>query len=595
MTRRIRRPSIRARISLLLLLSTLNSVALAAGALALFSALADSPTQSLLDAARFARQRVAAIEARTLNAALKDEPLDRDVVREALTNARAEVAETEVWDANLQADWDAWAAEVQVVSAATGRGMPVGPDAIGRLRLTHDRLVGRMLLAGDYTRPEWVDRSTPILPWFAVWIAAVSIATVVMAYSLDVLLSRPLAGLADAADKVGGGDLSQEIEARRSVPEVERVARAIAGMRDRLVRTIADVESRAQEMETILTHLSDGVLLIDPKGVILELNRAAQRLLAPPERSRIVEGRLLTAGEAPPAEGAQITRWLPELAEAERGKEAQLEIVREYSGGKRWFEVAVSRVPLGRVVVVRDVTQDRELEKLKRDFLSVITHELKTPLTPIEGYARLLQLGKGGPLTEKQAQFVAIIHTQAGILKTMVQNLLDATRIEGGQLPIHPQPVELAGFVDQVGNTWRGNTETRGIHFELDNRLPVGTSITADPFRLEQALGNLLSNAGKFTAAGGTVRLAAELKEGTARVSVADTGRGIPAEALPRVFERFYQVERGDTRAAGGAGLGLYIVRQLVNAMGGSVSVDSEPGVGSRFELAFPILPGGTP
>jgi signal transduction histidine kinase len=170
----------------------------------------------------------------------------------------------------------------------------------------------------------------------------------------------------------------------------------------------------------------------------------------------------------------------------------------------------------------------------------------------------------------------------------MVQNLLDTTRIEGGNLPIHLQSVELCGFVQQIGNTWRGNTENRGIRFELDNRVPPGLSIAADPFRLEQVVGNLMSNAGKFTTAGGTIRLEACVDGGLVHLAVHDTGRGIPPEAVPRVFDKFFQVEHGDKRAAGGAGLGLYIVRQLVEAMHGVVGVESEVGVGSRFQVSFP-------
>lgn len=582
----LRQASIRALISVLLLLSTLNTVVTGSFAFVLFNTIADSPTQARLELARTTRMQVDALETRVITAAAGGADLDVDTVRTQTGAARDRIDDGEVWTPQLAAEWQAWERELRSVTATIETVGRVDEAQLGALRLAHSRLTGQLLLASDYARPLWVDQLTPFLPWASGWIALVGITTVLMAWSLELLLSRPLTGLAGAADRVGGGDLTQEIPVRPAVPEVERLARAIAGMRDRLVRTIADVETRAADMETILGNLSDGVLLLDRDGRIVELNRAAQRLLAPPSASRIVEGRLLTQGEAPPTEGAPIERWLPELRGVEG--DAEIEVSRELASGTRWFEVATSRVPAGRVVVIRDKTQEREVEKVKRDFLSVITHELKTPLTPIEGYARLLQLGKGGPLTDKQQEFVGVIHAQAGILKSMVQNLLDANRLEGGTLPIHPQECEIRGFVEQVGQTWRGNTETRGIQFALDNRIPAGLTVTVDPFRLEQVIGNLMSNAGKFTPQGGTITLGGHPVDGGVRLYVADTGRGIPPEALARVFEKFYQVERGDTRAAGGAGLGLYIVRSLVEAMGGTISVESSPGVGSRFEIHFP-------
>lgn len=576
-----------------MLLSTLNTVAASTAAMVLFSAVADSPTQERLTTLRGARVRVDAVDKRVFEGVQTDGLIDLAWINTTIMSTRDDLAASDAWDASFSQEWDAWTDAVHTVVGATGFNPNHSEEAIGRLRLTHDRLSGRLLLLSDFTRPAWVDRAMPFLPWSAAWITLVGVTTIVMAWSLEVLLSRPMRGLADAADRVGQGDLSQEIRLHRSVPEIERVARAIGGMRDRLVQTIANVEARNSEMETILSNLSDGVVLIDRDGRILELNRTAQRLLAPPERSRVVQGRLSTTDDNLPSEGAPLDRWLPELRATEREAEVELEVNRDHGVGRRWLEIAVRRVALGRVVVIRDVTQDRELETLKRDFLSVITHELKTPLTPIEGYARLLQLGKAGPLNDKQMEFVNVIHAQAGTLKTMVQNLLDATRIEGGTLPIHPQALELGGFVRQVGTTWRANTESRGIHFELDNRLPAGTTIQADPFRLEQVIGNLLSNAAKFTPTGGTIRIEAEQHDGEAMIRVVDSGRGIPAAAMTRIFEKFYQVERGDTRASGGAGLGLYIVRQLVEAMGGRVSVESESGKGSRFTVQFKMCIAG--
>lgn len=257
--------------------------------------------------------------------------------------------------------------------------------------------------------------------------------------------------------------------------------------------------------------------------------------------------------------------------------------------GARERDVLVKTTPLrgGYVVVLRDVTESKEVDRMKRDFLSVVTHELKTPLTAIEGYTKLLEMGKGGGLSDKQKEFVKTVAEQTAKLKEMIQDLLDVTRLESGKLPLSITHLRAKEALEDARRAFHGQAEARGVELELDAERVGNAQVAADPFRLHQVLGNLVGNAFKFTERGGRVRLVGERDGGTVLLSVEDTGRGIPEDSIPRLFGKFYQVQRGDTRVAGGAGLGLYICRQLVEAQGGTIEVRSKVGEGTRFTMRF--------
>jgi signal transduction histidine kinase len=351
--------------------------------------------------------------------------------------------------------------------------------------------------------------------------------------------------------------------------------------RDRIVATIGELDREKRRMESMLEQLGDAVLLADADGRVLEANHQAERILP---------------FLASPGPGPLATR-IPELARLFFAPgDATAEIARTGAGARRrWFEARVRDVPgpdgkRCHLVVIRDVSDAREIEQLKRDFLSVVTHELRTPLTAIDGYAKLLAMNKGGELSPKQRGFVETILDQSGVLKGMVQNLLDTTRLDGGTLPIDPQDTDADALFATLTATWRGPVEGRRLRFRASAEGLAGLRVRVDSARIDQVVGNLVSNAVKFTPEGGEVALLGARDGRDLVVTVADTGRGIPPEAQAHVFDKFYQVERGDTRVAGGSGLGLYIARQLVEAQGGRIALTSTVGEGSRFDVRLPLL-----
>ncbi|MCK6507499.1 HAMP domain-containing histidine kinase [Myxococcota bacterium] len=592
---------IRYRLSVLLLLAAFNSAAMLALCVVLFSAVADSPPDSVRSGILNVQGLVDLAHDTALTGDLRD-PQTRQTLEKALSNAAGLVNGLEPPQASVASDLlqyrEAAAALVATMAArpeATPDTDPQLAEDLEVLRRTHDHLRGSMQLAISYPRPAWVEQAIPMVPWAMAWVLAIGAVTVAGAWSLRSLVSRPLADLADAARALARGELQVEIPRVPAAPEIDLLAQAMRSARDGLSRALAERESRSAREKAILAHMSDGVLLLDADGTVLQLNPRAEQIL----------WQLAPLGVEPRV-GLPVWHLVREIGpKVLDAREPQdLEAVRVVPGragreARTWVALTVRPVPPLRpgaggafALMLRDITAQRELDQLQREFLSVITHELKTPLTAIEGYARLLQRGKAGPLQDRQREFVDTIAGQSAVLKTMVQNLLDTSRLEDGRLPIERQRVELARLVEDLAATWRGGAASQEIALRAEAQGAQGVYLEADPFRLQQVVGNLVGNALKFTPRGGHITLRARGTESHGILEVEDTGRGIPADKVDRIFEKFFQVERGDTRVAGGAGLGLYICKQLVEAMEGSISVRSTEGRGSCFTILLPRAQG---
>jgi signal transduction histidine kinase len=233
-----------------------------------------------------------------------------------------------------------------------------------------------------------------------------------------------------------------------------------------------------------------------------------------------------------------------------------------------------------------------ELDKLKAEFVSVASHELKTPLSVIAGYLQLLQEETFGPLNEKQKKTLSTIGVQAGNLSLLVKQLLDVSRFEAGGGRLNPRLSPIAPFLEDLEHAFRVLANQRGIDFNVEREEGTPDEVEWDPDRMNEVLGNLLSNAFKFTSRGGAVEVRARPGEGGIRISVRDTGVGIPPDQLPRIFDKFYQA--GNQAAGVGTGLGLAIAKEIVEAHGGQITCDSTVGVGTTFTISLPTRMSGT-
>jgi len=229
-----------------------------------------------------------------------------------------------------------------------------------------------------------------------------------------------------------------------------------------------------------------------------------------------------------------------------------------------------------------------ELDKLKAEFVSVASHELKTPINVILGYTQLLQEELYGPLTEKQRNVALVLEKQTKTLARLVKQLLDVSRFEAGSGKLDIRPTELRGFLHNLEEAFQVLADQRNIHFHVNMDGNAPSTVHWDADRMNEVLGNLLSNAFKFSNEGGEVELSVVTVDQGVQMEVRDSGAGIPPEQVPRIWDKFYQADNQDAASHAGTGLGLSIARQIVEAHGGTINCDSTPGVGTTFSLVMP-------
>ena len=229
-----------------------------------------------------------------------------------------------------------------------------------------------------------------------------------------------------------------------------------------------------------------------------------------------------------------------------------------------------------------------ELDKLKAEFVSVASHELKTPINVVIGYLQLFDEGVYGPLTPKQREICRTVESQAQSLSRLVKQLLDVSRFEAGSGRVEPRPVQLGPFLDELEQGFDVLARQRDIAFQVIRRRDLPNEVHWDPDRMNEVMGNFLSNAFKFTERGGRVELRADAIGDLVRIEVHDTGVGIPPDELPHIFEKFYQAGNQELAAQKGTGLGLAIAKQIVEGHRGTITVESTPGVGTTFTLTLP-------
>jgi len=398
-------------------------------------------------------------------------------------------------------------------------------------------------------------------------------------------LSRVLAEPVQALRRFAGAQREGRLDARLPgtwIGEFRPVADALNEMADTFEARLRASDARRSRLEAVIEAMEEAVLVVDAEERVVVANPRLRELFASPGASMPPEGRSLL-------EEVRHAEVVDTLRAALRKGETQLREAAVGPAGERRvrFQVAPFTQPdgsAGAVAVFHDVTDLRRVESIRRDFVANASHELKTPLTSIRGYAERLADMK---LPDHAVPAVDAIVGNARRLQALVEDLLELSRIESGSVPLRPEPVDLAELVRRLLRDLE--PRLRAGELELEVQAPDDARVWADRRGVEQVLGNLLDNAIKYTPAGG--RIDVQVRPGPGRrlqVAVTDTGLGIPRKDLPRIFERFYRVDPGRSRALGGTGLGLAIVKHLVQAMGGQLGVESQPGQGSRFWVELP-------
>jgi PAS domain S-box-containing protein len=364
-----------------------------------------------------------------------------------------------------------------------------------------------------------------------------------------------------------------------------RLATALAGGRDPGSLGAEDLVRVAGRLRRIVDTAQDGILTTDAGGLVTSANPAADALFGHPP------GALHGRPVAVILPGVQLGG--PSAA-ARPGGSAELEGVRR-DGTRFPAELSVSTVTSdsGRafVVFVRDVTERRAIERMKDEFVATVSHELRTPLTALRGHVELVLDGDGGPVTQLQRRFLEVATQSADRLGALINDLLDVAKIEAGRVQLRKELVDLRAVLREVSATFRIEAARHGLAFRED--LAELPSVVGDRDRLIQVFGNLVSNAIKYTPAG-EVGVSARPRYGAVEVVVHDTGVGMTPEEQRQLFTKFFRSRDRTGVDPGGTGLGLVIAKGIVDGHGGTLSVESEPGRGTRFRVALPAV-GGQP
>lgn len=405
------------------------------------------------------------------------------------------------------------------------------------------------------------------------------LAALILSYIFSNVTSRPLREIASAAARIGRGEPGVVV-AVSSHDEVADLADVLNDMARRIDNQVRRLSTEKQRLDTILAGMGEGVMVASGDGTILLVNQAFGPLFG---IRGAVEGKGLI----------EISRHPDLLAAFNELRSAGGELIREIvipTGEKtlltHWVPLLVDGDDQGVVAVFHDITDMKKVENMRRDFVANVSHELRTPVSVIKGYAETLLDGLLESDPQRARRFVEIILNHSERLAALINDILTLSHLESKEAVLDLYPLDVGGTMAKACQLLEAGALQKQI--VLRNEVPSGLArVMADQGRLEQVLINLLENAVKYTPEGGTVRLFTVDEGQFVRISVMDTGIGIPQKDLGRIFERFYRVDEARSREQGGTGLGLSIVKHIVQLHGGEVFVSSEPGKGSVFSFTL--------
>lgn len=411
------------------------------------------------------------------------------------------------------------------------------------------------------------------------WLAATRLA--VRTLRRERLFRESLEQLSATVARWAAGDLTSRVYLDSADP-LDALAHDMNRVAEALAERTADLTRDNQQLEAILSSMQNGIVIFDRALYITLINRAALALFGLKEEQAI--GRhVLEVIRAAPIERAlqavtrsgrpEVVEWAPDPT-VDTVVECSMAPVGQPGGG------------YGAVLVARDITAERRLNRMRADFVANVSHELQTPLTTIIGFSEaLLEDPPADP--DQGRRFLTLIHDEAERLSRLVDDLLALSRLEHHSLPVRQDVVDLGAIGAEVVLQLTPRAREAGLDLALE---PAENPVTTrgDPDLLKEVVLNLVSNAIQYTPAGGQIRVRVRRVDGAVELAVADTGIGIPPADQPRIFERFYRVDKDRSRRSGGTGLGLAIVKHIVESHHGRVTVESEVGKGSTFTVRLP-------
>lgn len=404
---------------------------------------------------------------------------------------------------------------------------------------------------------------------------------------------KPLQQLIKSTQDFSDGNLGRRIDLR-SGDEFEEAGSSFNVMADKLSKTIQNIENREaaaiaekNKFGEILSSVIDGIIALDFNKNILFFNKAAEELtnypLAEVQGKRIDEVMHLFSDNVEIIPKTYTQGSFNQTAKllGKMGKQTKVHVMTALVEAK-------VQTALNCILILHDLSKEEELEQMKLDFVSMASHELKTPLTSIVGYLSVFLEENKDKVTKESYDLLSKAFTAAQQLQTLISNLLNVNKIEREQLAVIPQPTDFLPILSKAVDDLRSQANQKSIVVSLSptENLP---KVMADPIRIGEVVTNLLANAINYTNAGGKIEITTAVSPTEVQTTIADNGIGIPAQAIPHLFNRFFRVSNMEQKANKGTGLGLYISKSIVEKLHGKIWVESEVGKGSKFSFTLPI------
>ncbi len=424
-----------------------------------------------------------------------------------------------------------------------------------------------------------VQETTHSTTKFILLVAGVAvILTTIFAFFLSTRITAPLRKMKEAAFEVTRGKFDTKVPILTH-DEIGELATAFNQMGRQLKFNMNALNQEKEQLSSILSSMADGVITFNRDGTILITNPPAERFLQYWYYEK--EG----AGSESESIPSQVMELFQLAVDTEKEQVGEISLQ-----GRHWV-ILVS--PLysnqfirGAVAVLRDMTEERQLEKMRKDFIANVSHELRTPISMLQGYSEAI-VDDIAESQEEKKEMARVIYDESLRMGRLVNELLDLARMEAGHIHLSMEDINLSTFINRIIHKFQGLAKDNEIQLysKIEDSI---SSFLFDPDRIEQVLTNLIDNAIRHTPKGGTVKVTVSSEDKGIRMEVKDSGSGIPEEDLPFVFERFYKADKARTRGRAGTGLGLAIAKNIIDAHHGSISVQSKLGLGTTFSFLLP-------
>jgi two-component system sensor histidine kinase VicK len=405
------------------------------------------------------------------------------------------------------------------------------------------------------------------------------IVTGLLGFALSKTITGPIQEVTKRAASLARGDFNQQIEVR-SNDEIGKLTYMFNFLTNRLKDTMEEISDEKEKMEAILINMADGVIALNDEGMVIHINPVARQMLSLDEditgqnfsselkRLLNIDMKQLLSNDYDNSETLIKT------------KDAILKSI--YAPLKRENRI------VGHILVFQDITKQHRLEAMRKEFVANVSHELRTPLTTIKSYTETLL---DGALEEAELsrQFMDVINNEADRMTRLVNNLLELSRLDNRETRWDIRPMDPGDILKEVITKMNVNIKRKGqtLKVSVPEKSP---EVFVDKDKIEQVFQNILSNAYKYTPEGGKIFVDLKHADKTVKITFKDTGIGIPKEDLPRIFERFYRVDKTRSREMGGTGLGLSIAHEIIQAHDGEINIDSEPGRGTCVTIRLPAI-----